>query len=226
MPSCPRVCDWPLCHVARSDTPSVGTSVRGSLPSGPRVCDWPFCHVARCDASPQGDFVSPLASAGARICLGGSLSGGSAALSGGGSGGSKSALPSDSGIAGVPVLTTGERCVQAASEMVRGDDGGMVRSSLSLSMTRWLTPDCCSSTQGLLSSSTLAVSPAISSSSISSNSQSSGSPSSAHEDFVPRAYNMHGSVCVRGWLTPQDPVRLRVNHLRVSDFFEGVKLIH
>jgi hypothetical protein len=51
----------------------------------------------------------------------------------------------------------------------------------------------------------------------------------AHQDFgfMLRAYKMHGSIGVRGtWLAPQYPVRLRVNHLRVSDFFGGLWLAH
>ena len=60
-------------------------------------------------------------SVGARVCLSG-WSGSSAALSGGrgGGGGTKFVLPSRSGMAGVPVLTSGERCVLAASELVGG----------------------------------------------------------------------------------------------------------
>src|SRR6267142_2116344 len=147
------------------------TSVRGSLPLGLCVCDRPLCHVVRRNALPQGDSVSPLASAGARICSGGSLSGDSAALY---CGSSKSALPSVAGMAGVPVLTTGERCVLTASEVVDGGGNEKVRDSIPSCMARWLTPDFCSLTQGSLSPPMLAVFMVASSSSISCNSHSSG----------------------------------------------------
>lgn len=35
------------------------------MPSCPRVCDWLLCHVISCDTSPQGNTISPLTSAGA-----------------------------------------------------------------------------------------------------------------------------------------------------------------
>ena len=91
----------------------------GVLPSsacGGAGLVWP---IARCDLSPGSDYDGPPKSVGARVCLSG-RSGVSAASSGGrgGGGGTKFVLTSGSGMAGVPVLTSGERCVLAASELV------------------------------------------------------------------------------------------------------------
>lgn len=47
--------------------------------------------------------------------------------------------PSSSGMASVPLLTTGEHCVQAASTEVGSDDNEEVRSPFSLRVARWMS---------------------------------------------------------------------------------------
>ena len=77
--------------------------------------------------------------------------GGPAASFGGGvlcGGGSKSMPRSGSGIAGVTVMTAGERCVLAASGAVGNVGDGKVSDSAFFCMARQPTPGSCSSTRG------------------------------------------------------------------------------
>jgi len=113
------------------------------------ICQWP---IVRHNASPRSDSNGPPTSVGARNCLGDWQSGASAASTGGDVscvGGSKSAPSSGPGIAGVPALTAGKRCILAVLKVVSIGDNNKVSDLAFSCLARWLTPGSCSSARRL-----------------------------------------------------------------------------